>query len=124
MTEPIETTIKIAELEILLTTIEMQKSEILKLYLGSMQVLSLLGLAKDGKVKAEAFEEEGNALPEILKEASGLMMLVMKAQVPVIGKQAEKELIQKFSFFSELIPLFIKYGNEFSGIISEQTKKP
>lgn len=94
-------------------TIEAQRAEIRALYDGSIKVMEIIGLAENGIIKAEAFEEGGGAIPEILKGASSIIGLVMQSQVPVIGKKAEKKLIERFSFFQELIPLFIKYGNEF-----------
>lgn len=94
--------------------LENQKAEIRALYDGSIKVLSLIGLAENGRVKTEAFEEGGNAMPEILKGAGSIMSLVMQSQVPIIGKKAEQKLIEKFDFFKHLIPMFIKYGNEFN----------
>jgi hypothetical protein len=101
------------QLNVLLTLNETQREEIKQLYFGSIQLLEMLGLAENGKVKAEAFADGANPLPEILKEASSLIGLVMQAGAPFgMGKKAEKKLIEKFSFFTQLIPLFIKIGNE------------
>ncbi len=115
MSELKETEIAINKesLKALLDQNESQKAEIRALYDGSIKVMELIGLAESGQIKSEAFEDGGNALPEILKGASSIMGLVMQAQVPVIGKKAEAKLVEKFSFFKDLIPVFVKYGNEF-----------
>jgi hypothetical protein len=100
------------------------KAEIRELYDGSINILSIIGLADNGMIKKEAFEEGGNALPEILKGASNIMGLVVQAQVPVIGKNAEKKLLEKFGFFSKLLPIFLKYGELFGTQARPEGNRP
>lgn len=97
----------------LLNKLEEKDAELKALYNGSIKVMELVGLAENGKIKAECFEEGANPIPEVIKGGSSIMSLVMQSQTPFIGKKAEAKLTEKFSFFKDLIPLFIKYGNQY-----------
>ncbi len=91
-----------------------QEREIRMLYNSSISVLELLGLAENGRFKSEYFGEDSeNPLPSVLKEVGSLMVLCTQAAVPVLGKNAEKKLTERFSFFKDLIPVFEKYGKKF-----------
>lgn len=106
-------TISKDKLNSLLDKIDEKEAEIQALYNGSIKVMELVGLAENGKIKSECFEEGANAIGEVIKGGSSIMSLVMQSQTPFIGKKAEAKLMEKFSFFKDLIPLFIKYGNQY-----------
>lgn len=90
------------------------KKDVKQLYDGCIKILELLGLAEDGRFKSECFgPDSDNPLPQVLKSAGSIMLLAGQAGVPILGKQAEKKLLEKFGFFNPLIPTFLKYGEEF-----------
>jgi hypothetical protein len=117
-----ETIVDIKALETLLTNIEKKDEQILQLYVGSIKLLSLLGLAADGKVKDELFSEDVNIIPMILKEATALMGLITMCQAPVIGKKYQAQLVEKFSFFMPLVPVFNQIKTEFEVKIKNEFK--
>jgi hypothetical protein len=91
------------------------KKEVREMYDGTIKLLDTLGLVKDNVIKPEYFNGEENPLPEILKSAGSIITLATQANmpIPVLAKKAEAKLVDKFSFFKELMPIFIKYGKEF-----------
>lgn len=101
------------QLDTLLSRIEEQNADIKKLYDGSMKILELLGLAENGLAKTECFTGEENAMPNIIKGAGSLFTLLTQSQIPIMGKRAEAKLVEKFSFFATMVPIFEKYGKEF-----------
>jgi len=96
-----------------LNEIAQKDLEIKALYNASINIMELLGVAAEGKIKPEMMEDGNNPLPEIMKEAGSLVSLVMKSQIPLIGKKAEAQLVEKFSFFGALLPLFQKYEKQY-----------
>lgn len=86
------------------------EKEIKLMYEAVIGILDVLGLAENGKIKPEAFGENSNPLPELLKGGSKIMGLMFQSQVPVIGKKSEEELKQKFAFFGPLMPVIKKYS--------------
>lgn len=99
--------------------------DIRQLYDACMNIMEMVGVAKDGRVKKEITEPGGNAISEVLKEAGSIITLVMKAQVPVVGKKYEEKLADKFAFFKDLMPLFqkyeLKYGKTFTINVSNNS---
>ena len=119
--QPGEIAVNEIELKLLIELTATLKNDLFELYKGSIGLLSVLGLAENGQVKAEAFGEDGKTLPHIIKQAGNIIGLVMKSQAPgPFGKNAAKELTEKFAFFTPLIPLFIKYGEEFKNEIQNK----
>ena len=105
--------VKKEQLDKLIEQNQQQKQEIKELYDGTIKLLDVLGLVENNKIKPEYFNGEQNPIPDILKSASSIMMLATQANIPGLGKKAEAKLVEKFSFFKQLIPIFEKYGKEF-----------
>ncbi len=102
-------------------SVENYKNDIFNLYNGSIKTMEVIGLAENGKMKPGILSGEANPLGLVLKGGSDIFTLAMQAQVPVLGKKAEAKLLDKFSFFKELIPLFEKYGAEFGAQIEQNS---
>lgn len=83
------------------------------LYNTCISIMALLGLVdSDGRVKSEVLSGEESWLPCVLKGAKDIVSLLLQMKIPGIGKKAEAELIEKFKFLKEVMPLVEKYGKQ------------
>lgn len=75
-----------------------------------ISVLKILGLTDEtGGIKAEIRSGDEGYFGNILKALTHIVFLLGKAQIPVIGKKAEMELIDTFSFIKKVLPLIDKH---------------
>jgi len=102
-----------AQLSDLLNQISSHKAEIEELKTCVISILRVLGLLDEQTqtIKAEIKSGEESYFPHILKALMKVVKLLAQAQVPVIGKSAEKELVETFAFIKTILPLIEKHGN-------------
>lgn len=118
---PPEKTVQVpeAQLQTLLDQNEEMKKDLATWRSAGVKLVTLFGVfdpetgrMKPEYVKSEKKPEPENPMPAILKSATSIMGLAAKTNLPgSMGRKAEDQLIEKFSFFSELVPLIEKYGN-------------
>jgi hypothetical protein len=93
------------------------KQDIVEIYDVVCQFMDVLGLmTKDKKqILPEIASGEQKPIPVIMKSAMNLITLMGQAQVPVLGKSAEKELAEKFHFIPRIVPMIKKYAESHGG---------
>lgn len=100
-------------LEAIITKAEGYRTDILDMQEVIVLFLDTLGVM-DPKNKKQILPEivsgEEKPIPYILKAIGDVTSLMIQAQVPIVGKSAEKRLAEKFSFIPKIIPLVKKYS--------------
>jgi hypothetical protein len=116
MLKPNEIAIDRAQLNKLLSDIkdlrqdnEVKNEEIKQLYQGTIKVFEALGMAENGEVKP-ALLQDGFKFSMLVSGAKDIFGLIIQSQ---FSKKAEEILTNKFSAFKTLLPVFLKYSEQF-----------
>jgi len=76
------------------------------------KICGILGFmdTKTNSIKPELLSGETNVFGLLLESLSGIIGLITKSKMPVIGKKYEKQLDEQFSFVKDIVPLVEKYA--------------
>lgn len=107
------TIVEKAQLERLLALLQENKADIHELKNVVVSILRLLGIWDDktNSIKESIKTGEEGYFGNILKGLGDVISLLTRAQVPIIGKKAEAELMQKFAFLKTLVPIIEKHAH-------------
>jgi hypothetical protein len=88
------------------------KKDVVELKECIISVLRLMGLLDETTktLKAEIKSGEESYFSPILKSLSDVVKLLTLSQLPIVGKKHEEQLVQKFSFIKQILPLIEKHG--------------
>lgn len=88
------------------------KKDVVKLRECIISVLRLMGLFDETTktLKAEIKSGEESYFSPILKSLSDVVKLLTLSQLPIVGKKHEEQLVKKFSFIKQILPLIEKHG--------------
>lgn len=100
-----------AKLRMLMEQLKEKNADIDTLVNVIASLCRVLGLVdeKTGKVKPEYLTGQENIFTGVAKGIGDVLVLMTQSKVPVIGKQAEKKLNERFAFMADIAPLIIKY---------------
>jgi hypothetical protein len=77
-----------------------------------IQVMEVIGLAKNGIIDESIITGKGKWLPKVLNAGTSIFLKMQQAKMPGIGAMARKEITQKFAFLDVLKPMLAKYNDE------------
>lgn len=88
------------------------KKEIAEVINLVRRIIGVLGLLdeKTNAIKPELLSGEESPLGLLMEALSGIVALITKSKMPVIGKKYEKELEEKFAFVKDIVPIVEKYA--------------
>lgn len=117
METPEKVSVNKDELEFLINEVETKTAELHLMYQSCAKMLAVIGLSDGVTISPDAFSDSNKPFTKVIKSGASLLALMTSASMPdFIGKDAKKEITEKFSFFQEMLPILEKYNQIFEGI--------